>query len=315
MNAPAVPGRLVVTLIGKVNAGKSLLCNRLLKQELAAVAPVAGWTKEISLYQLAGDVFLADTPGLEDVEEAVAAKTFDFIGDSDLFLHVVNADEGLTRSVRAAHSAMVATSRPVVLVCNKSDHLDAEDRRVVARQLAEGLVCESLVVTSAAFGDGVGDLAAELWRILDRRGDALRFARLMRVRVPQMLARASVKADEAIHWATGRAAAIAVFPLPLADVAPLIANEVYMVKGIGEAYGLELSDGVARGLLAAAGASFVGLALASFLPGLKVAIAPAITYGAGQAVKAWCASDGALSDGELRAIFARERAAGARRRR
>lgn len=303
--------RFVVTLIGKVNAGKSALCNALLGHDLASVAPIAGWTKEVSLFPLGDDVAIADTPGLGDVDAEVAARTFDFLGETDLFLHVVNADEGLTSSVRDAHSRMVATRRPVIVVCNKADHLDARERKAVARQLSKQLGTKHLIVTSAARGDGVPELAEALRAVLRDRGEELRFMKYVSLRGHELVraadAAAEAAADSAILWATGRAAAIAAVPLPLADVYPLVTNELYMVKQIGTAYGLELSESAVKGLLTAMGASFAGLVIASFFPGVKVAVAASVTYGAGQAAKAWCTRGGTMSDSELRKHFERER--------
>lgn len=64
---------LVISLVGNVNAGKSATINALTGKRYADVKPVAGWTKEVSLFPLPGFpmVRVADTPGLEDVDEKV----------------------------------------------------------------------------------------------------------------------------------------------------------------------------------------------------------------------------------------------------
>lgn len=304
---------LTVTLIGKVNAGKTFLMKRLLRlPKDRDVSPVSGWTKEVKIDSFGSDVRIADTPGLEDPDEAVARKSFDFIGDSDLFLHVINGTEGATAGAVEAHATLRATGRPVVLVCNKAGFLAADDRHVVAEQLLANMGAEFAVFTDAKSGEGVDDLARVIWSIVERRGDELRFARYCAVRLPEIearLGRAGEEADAAIRWGAGRAAAIAVSPIPLADVYPLIANQIYMAKKIGEAYGLKLGDSVVKGLLGAMGASFAGIALASFFPGLKIAIAASVTFGVGKAIKAWCAAGGEMTEQELRTEFEREKSA------
>jgi small GTP-binding protein len=297
---------IVVTLIGKVNAGKSSLCNRLLKKKLADVSPVAGWTKEVKKYPLGNDVFIADTPGLEDVEAAVAAKTFDFLGESDVFVHIVNANEGLTKSVAGCHEQLAATTRPVILVCNKVD-ADRESARQVFGQLRGSLKSAHSIETSTRTGEGLDLLSNLLVNLTVRNGDDLRLARFLAERTPEITARMDTEANSIVRWATGRAAAIAVVPVPLADIYPLIANEIYMVKQLGSNYGLELTDSMVRGFIASIGASFAGLVLASFIPGAKIAIASSITFAVGKAAKAWCRSDMKMNVDELKKEYTQAR--------
>lgn len=113
----------------------------------------------------------------------------------------------------------------------------------------------------------------------------------------------SSEADSYINWAAGRAAAIALVPLPLADVAPLIANEVYMLYKLAELYGIAADNTVITMLLGCAGGSIAGKVGASFLPFLKIPIAAAVTYGVGKAAKAYFESDMTMNEEELRREF------------
>ena len=113
----------------------------------------------------------------------------------------------------------------------------------------------------------------------------------------------SEDADSYINWAAGRAAAIALVPLPLADVAPLIANEVYMIYKLAGVYGIAVDSTIITMLLGCAGGSIVGKIGASFLPFLKVPIAAGITYGVGKAAKAYFESDMTLDMAELKEKF------------
>lgn len=113
------------------------------------------------------------------------------------------------------------------------------------------------------------------------------------------------QANSYINWAAGRAFAIAVVPLPLADVGPLIVNEVYMVYRLGSCYGIAVDKTILTGFLGCLGASIGGKCLASFIPFLKAPIAAGITYGMGKAAKAYFESDMTLSKEALQAIFAR----------
>ena len=111
------------------------------------------------------------------------------------------------------------------------------------------------------------------------------------------------KADEYILWGAGRAAAIAISPIPLSDTAPLVANEGYMIYRLAETYGCKIDKSVVTMLLGVAGGSFAGMLLSSFLPGLKIAVAAGVTYAVGKMSKAYFASGMTLGNDELHNVF------------
>ncbi len=111
------------------------------------------------------------------------------------------------------------------------------------------------------------------------------------------------EADEIINWGAGRAAAIAIMPLPLADVGPLIANEAYMIYKLGAVYGYAINKAIFTVLAGVTGGSIAGKFAASFLPFLKIPIAAGVTYAVGKAAKAYFESGMTLSREELRQKF------------
>ena len=117
------------------------------------------------------------------------------------------------------------------------------------------------------------------------------------------MARMDAEADEYINWGAGRAAAIAIIPLPLADVGPLMANEAYMIYKLGAVYGYAINEAVLTMLAGVAGGSIAGKFAASFLPFLKIPIAAGVTYGVGKAAKAYFQSGMSLKPEELRKKF------------
>ena len=108
------------------------------------------------------------------------------------------------------------------------------------------------------------------------------------------------EADSIVRWGAGRAAAIAIVPVPLADIAPLIANETYMIDRLGSLYGYSIGGNILSTLTGVAGGSLAGKVLASFFPGLKIAIAAGVTYGVGKAAKAYFRSGMKLNEEELK---------------
>lgn len=103
-----------------------------------------------------------------------------------------------------------------------------------------------------------------------------------------------------VMWGAGRAAAIALLPLPLADIGPLMANEAYMIHRVAEVYGFMVEKEVVAMLAGVTGGSLAGKFFASFLPFLKVAIAPSVTYAVGKAAMAYFASGMTLSEESLK---------------
>ena len=124
---------------------------------------------------------------------------------------------------------------------------------------------------------------------------------------PAEPAKAEAEADEYIMWGAGRAAAIALVPLPLADIVPLQLNETYMIQRIGKAYGYKVTEAALAMLMGMIGASLAGKLLASFLPFLKMPIAAGVTYAVGRTAKAYFASGMTLSKDLLQQEFDRAR--------
>ncbi len=111
------------------------------------------------------------------------------------------------------------------------------------------------------------------------------------------------EANELILWGAGRAAAIAIIPIPMTDVAPLMANEAYMIGRIANVYGYSLDKTMITAFIGMFGGSFAGKMLASWIPGLKIAIAYGITYGIGVTAKAYFESGMTKTKEELQQIY------------
>lgn len=151
-----------IAIVGRPNAGKSSLLNRLLRQERAIVTPIPGTTRDTvqETANLRGlPIVLIDTAGMRETADTVerlgVERSRASAAASDLLLLVIDASAPLTDDDRALLALEFAGSRVVAL--NKSDLPAAvgSDDPVLA-----GL---ATVVVSALSGDGIERLEQALF--------------------------------------------------------------------------------------------------------------------------------------------------------
>lgn len=119
--------RLVITLLGKRNAGKSQLVNALCGQEVSIVSESAGTTTDPVLkhYELIplGPVSFYDTAGFDDEGDLGALRiqaTRKVVGRSDIILFVLGA-QNICEAEKQEIKRLVQENIPTIVVCNKID--------------------------------------------------------------------------------------------------------------------------------------------------------------------------------------------------
>ncbi len=203
-----------------------------------------------------------------------------------------------------------------IAVITKVDLLEQDDMEKMVERLATILDTENIITVSSKNEIGLS-------KLLDRSrdmifgeledhddGDDKEKAQLIEAwnnyfdrKEEVWVQKINESADEYVYWAAGRAFAIGLIPLPLADVFPLVANEAYMITKIGSCYGYAVDETIIASFLGCLGGSLVGKVVASFIPFLKAPIAAAVTYGVGCAAMAYFESDMKISADELKRIF------------
>jgi tRNA modification GTPase len=163
-----------IALVGRPNAGKSSLFNRLLERDRAIVTPIPGTTRDTLEETLSLDgipLRIIDTAGLRsaiqdtdahdisiDIDEVEAlgiARTHEALADADIILHIVDIS---VPEATAAHSLrMDFTDRPHIKIHNKID-------------LAPGAPTTDVIQTSALTGAGLDDLRAAILEKLNASG-------------------------------------------------------------------------------------------------------------------------------------------------
>jgi tRNA modification GTPase len=126
----ATTSGLSAVILGRPNAGKSTLLNRLVGSDRAIVTPIPGTTRDIvrETIEIGGlPVTIADTAGLrmsEDLVEGIGIeRARQAAAQADLVLYLVDGTEGLTD----ADERELATLENVLLVFTKADLAHRED--------------------------------------------------------------------------------------------------------------------------------------------------------------------------------------------
>ena len=158
-----------VAVIGAPNAGKSTLVNALVGQKVAIVSPKAQTTRArlmgIAIHEQS-QILLVDTPGIFEpkrrLDRAMVAAAWGGAGDADLILLVIDAAVGLNREVEKIVAGLEEREQPLWIALNKVDIIKKPKLLGLAMQLTERLKPEKVFMISAAQGEGVGDLKADL---------------------------------------------------------------------------------------------------------------------------------------------------------
>jgi small GTP-binding protein len=287
----AAGGKSRVAIVGPANVGKSTLFNRLLRvgEAQAAAGPVPGTTR-VSQEGDAGAFAVVDTPGADavgEVGETERARALAAAREADVLLVIFDAVQGIKRDERALFDELASLGRPFVVALNKVD-LVGRDRDRVREHAARALGLETGQVIPCVAKDGwqVDRLLAALARAEPRIVAALGAA---------LPAYRRTLAFAATRRAAATAAAIALVPLPVLDVIPLLALQSSLVLGIARVFRYRITLARVRELLATFGLGFLGRTLFQEFaklggpPGwaLAAAIAASTTAAMGYAATVW----------------------------
>ena len=161
-DASPIPRGPVITVMGHVDHGKTLLLDRL-RDTNVVEGEAGGITQHIGAYQLEKNgrsVTFIDTPG----HAAFTAMRARGAQSTDIVILVVAADDGIMPQTSEAIDHARAAKVPIVVAMNKIDRENADENRVLAQLAEVGLVPESyggdtiVVPISALQQTGLDDL-------------------------------------------------------------------------------------------------------------------------------------------------------------
>jgi len=153
-----------VAIIGRANAGKSSLFNRLVKSQQAIVAREAGTTRDNVIGKVTykndskeSQFWLVDTAGLKSAEDDFEASIQEQIEEAadaaDAILVVVDSTQHVGDEERNVAKKALKSKKPVILITNKADlktSLPDDDFR--------RLGIKTIIRTSAEHASGISDV-------------------------------------------------------------------------------------------------------------------------------------------------------------
>jgi GTPase len=165
----------MVALVGRPNAGKSTLLNRILGQKVAIVSDKPQTTRNriLGIYtEPRGQIVLLDTPGVHKPLHKMNVRMMDHVrsafDESDLIALIVDASESFGRGDEYVLEMISHLDEPEhrILLLNKID-LVRKDRLLpeIERYAARGTF-EQLIPISAMTGDGVDRVLDVFFEIL-----------------------------------------------------------------------------------------------------------------------------------------------------
>ncbi|MBV8199133.1 MAG: GTPase Era [Acidobacteria bacterium] len=162
-----------VALVGRPNAGKSTLMNRLLGEKVAIVSDKPQTTRHRLVGILSderGQLVFYDTPGihrpLHRLNKQMVRHALDALNDADLVCLLVDAAEPFGAGDAYVLDLVEKSRGPRLLALNKIDRVRKPDLLPMIGRYAQSGGFAEIVPVSAATGDGCDRLLAALWRLL-----------------------------------------------------------------------------------------------------------------------------------------------------
>lgn len=150
-------------ILGKPNAGKSTLMNRILGSKISITTHKPQTTRHQILGIHSEDdlqIIFLDTPGIIDpryeLQKAMMRLVDRARNDADIILFIVDVTD--YKVPQRVYKTFTSIQKPVFLVVNKIDRVSKPDARAVAADLCTHYDFAEVIYTSATTGEGVSEL-------------------------------------------------------------------------------------------------------------------------------------------------------------
>lgn len=161
-----------IAIIGPTNAGKSTLMNRIMGRKVSIVSHKVQTTRtRLRAVKMVGDrqLIFVDTPGVfkpaRRLDRAMVGAAMDAVSDADAVLLVIDAQKGVTGTVRDL-VAKIKEHKNLFVALNKADAIKKQDLLPIAAELSQMAEFKEIFMISALKNDGVKQMLDSLAAIM-----------------------------------------------------------------------------------------------------------------------------------------------------
>jgi small GTP-binding protein len=241
---------VVVAFVGAVSAGKSSLIKELFGVDVneSKISPIEGSTDKVLYFKHpeVDNFYIADTPGLADVEHWRSAETYKAMPSIDVVIFVLDRlDDPAIKEHRKIRDDW---DKPCLVVRNKMDDIAAQRRPEMLNHVRKHFP-GSTVVGCAAGGVppatarviepfGLEQITDWIWKQDLSEAKKTKFTYGLKDK--------NAAAQKIIKVSTGLAAGVGLIPAPGVDMIPIALIQTSMVRKVNRIYGAHVSDEILR---------------------------------------------------------------------
>ena len=161
-----------VAIIGPTNAGKSTLLNQIMGRKVSIVSHKVQTTRtRLRAVKMVGDkqLIFVDTPGVfkpsRRLDRAMVAAAMDAVSDADAVLLLIDAQKGITETIRAL--ATKIADRPNIFVAlNKVDAIPKLELLPMVAEISQMAPWGEIFMISALKNDGIEKMLTALANVM-----------------------------------------------------------------------------------------------------------------------------------------------------
>lgn len=161
-----------IAIVGPTNAGKSTLMNQIMGRKVSIVSHKVQTTRtRLRAVKMVGDrqLIFVDTPGVfkpaRRLDRAMVDAAMDAVSDADAILLVIDAQKGITDTVRNL-VAKIKEYKNLFVALNKADAIRKQDLLPIAAELSQMAEFKEIFMISALKNDGVKQMLDSLASVM-----------------------------------------------------------------------------------------------------------------------------------------------------
>lgn len=161
-----------IAIVGPTNAGKSTLMNQIMGRKVSIVSHKVQTTRtRLRAVKMVGErqLIFVDTPGVfkpsRRLDRAMVGAAMDAVSDADAVLLVIDAQKGITDTVRNLVEK-IKEHKNLFVALNKADAIRKQDLLPIAAELSQMAEFKEIFMISALKNDGVKQMLDSLAEVM-----------------------------------------------------------------------------------------------------------------------------------------------------